>query len=310
MCIQQWSLVFLWGSLLNVDDLHVFLLVTTAGSLSQAAKRLEISPMTASRRLANLEGEMGTRLLHRTTRSISLTPEGEEFLPYARAIVQAEAGAKSLFATGSAGASGLLRVTAPSGLGRRDILPLIPVLLNEHPRLRVELSFHETQIDIVGQGIDVAIRVAPLRDSNLIAKKIVENPRVLCASPAYIRQFGCPKSLAQLVGHHCLRLSNVSQWTFIVDDHPTNLTVEGRFSCNNVESIRELCVGGLGIAQLTQIDVADEVRTGQLVEIELSDARPQELGVWALLPTKKYMPDRVSVFIEYLRAKMGLHVAD
>lgn len=120
-------------------------------------------------------------------------------------------------------------------------------------RPKIELDLNDDIVDIVGRGIDVAIRVAPLQDSNLIARKIVDNPRIVCASPQYINQYSSPGTLGELHDHNCLRLTNVPQWTFIANGQSTSISVDGRFASNNVEGVRELCVAGLGIAQLSKV---------------------------------------------------------
>jgi len=289
---------------MNISDVHLFLTIIETGSLSQAARRLNISPMAVSRRLAGLEQALGTRLLQRTTRAVSMTQEGTEFIPYARALVEAAEGAHALFSPASKGASGLLRITAPSGFGRGHIIPLIPELLEQNAALRIDLQLTEDVVDIVGRGIDVAVRIAPLRDSSLIARKIVDNPRVVCASPRYLRQYGLPVTLSDLKRHHCLRLSNVLHWTFESEGHSTSVSVDGRFSSDNVEGIRELCLQGLGLAQLTYWDVKKALREGALEEITFQDVTPQNLPVWALFPTSHYLPQRVNVFIEALKRSL------
>jgi len=286
---------------MNLDDVRLFLTITETSSLTQAARRLDISPMAVSRRLAALEKMLGARLLQRTTRSVSLTQEGSEFLPYARALIEAEAGARALFSAETKQASGLLRITAPSGFGRRNILPLVPALLDDNPQLRIDIQLTEDVVDIVGRGIDLAIRIAPLKDSSLIARKIIHNPRIVCASPAYLHKFGVPETLNDLTGHHCLKLTNVLQWTFEAEGQSLSVNVDGRFSSSNVESVRELCVQGLGIAQLTLWDVKKELNDGSLVAIALSDVTQQDLSVWAVLPTTRYLPLRVSMFIDALK---------
>ncbi len=260
--------------------------------------------MAVSRRLASLEHELGVRLVQRTTRSVSLTQEGMEFLPYARALIDAETGAKSLFSPSTQGAAGLLRITAPSGFGRRNILPLVPELLADNPKLNIDLQLSEDVVDIVGRGIDVAIRIAPLKDSTLIARKITDNPRVICASPAYLNSKDTPRFVEDLTTHHCLRLSSVPQWIFERDGEIIRVSVEGRFTSDNVEGVRELCVQGLGIAQLTRWDVRKEIQEGALVEIALADAEPQALSIWAVLPSTRYLPLRVSAFIEKLKSSL------
>ena len=294
------------GVTMNLHDVSLFLVITETRSLTQAAKRQGISAMAVSRRLASLERELGTRLLQRTTRSVSLTQEGMEFLPYAQALIEAETGARALFSPSTQGAAGLLRITAPSGFGRRNILPLISELLADNPELSIDLQLSEDVVDIVGRGIDVAIRIAPLKDSTLIARKIADSPRVICASPDYLKVNGMPTSVEDLKKYHCLRLSSVPQWIFERGGDVFRARVEGRFISDNVEGVRELCAQGLGLAQLTRWDVMKEIRKGTLVEIELSDARPQDLSVWAVLPTTRYLPLRVSTFIDKLKSSLTL----
>ncbi|GAL58035.1 putative LysR family transcriptional regulator YafC [Pseudescherichia vulneris NBRC 102420] len=289
---------------MNLQNVSLFLVITETRSLTQAAKRQNISAMAVSRRLASLEHELGVRLVQRTTRSVSLTQEGMEFLPYARALIDAETGAKSLFSPSTQGAAGLLRITAPSGFGRRNILPLVPELLADNPKLNIDLQLSEDVVDIVGRGIDVAIRIAPLKDSTLIARKITDNPRVICASPAYLNSKDTPRFVEDLTTHHCLRLSSVPQWIFERDGEIIRVSVEGRFTSDNVEGVRELCVQGLGIAQLTRWDVRKEIQEGALVEIALADAEPQALSIWAVLPSTRYLPLRVSAFIEKLKSSL------
>ena len=289
---------------MNLQNGSLFLVITETRSLTQAAKRQNISAMAVSRRLASLEHELGVRLVQRTTRSVSLTQEGMEFLPYARALIDAETGAKSLFSPSTQGAAGLLRITAPSGFGRRNILPLVPELLADNPKLNIDLQLSEDVVDIVGRGIDVAIRIAPLKDSTLIARKITDNPRVICASPAYLNSKDTPRFVEDLTTHHCLRLSSVPQWIFERDGEIIRVSVEGRFTSDNVEGVRELCVQGLGIAQLTRWDVRKEIQEGALVEIALADAEPQALSIWAVLPSTRYLPLRVSAFIEKLKSSL------
>ncbi|PKH26660.1 LysR family transcriptional regulator [Enterobacterales bacterium CwR94] len=289
---------------MNLQDVSLFLVISETHSLTQAAKRQNTSAMAVSRRLAALEKELGTRLLQRTTRSVSLTQEGMEFLPYAQALVETEKGARTLFSSATRGATGLLRITAPSGFGRRNILPLVPELLEANPELSIDLQLSEDVVDIVGRGFDVAIRIAPLKDSTLIARKMTDNPRVICASPDYLQAQGTPEVVEDLIQHHCLKLSSVPQWIFEREGETIRISVEGRFSSDNVEGVREMCLQGLGIAQLTRWDVMTEIREGKLIEINLSNVGPQALSVWALLPTTRYLPLRVSTFMETLKSSL------
>lgn len=290
---------------MDTSDIHLFLVISQSDSLAHAARRLSLSPMQVSRRLAQLEIETGKRLVHRTTRSISLTQEGIEFLPYARCIADAEAGAKALFQADKKGATGLLRITAPSGIGRRNIVPLIPELLRRNPDLRIDLQLSDEVVDIVSRGIDIAVRVAPLRDSSLVARRIIDNPRILCASPDYLSQHGVPEVLDDLASHDCLRLSSVPQWEFMDGERTITQSVDGRFSCSNVEGIRELCVEGMGIAQLTWLDVKQELANGTLTKVTLQGLESQKLSIWAVLPTARFVPQRVIAFIEILKKELN-----
>ncbi len=286
--------------MMNINDIRLFLILTESQSLAQAGRRLNMTSMAVSRRLAALEKAIGRRLIQRTTRALSLTQEGIDFIPYARTIVETEQSASALFSDRIQGGKGLLRVTAPSGLGTRYIMPLIPDLLSANPQMDIDVQLNEDIIDIVGCGIDVAIRVAPLRDSNLIARRIVDNSRLLCASPDYLLRYGRPQYLDNLSNHHCLRLSHVPQWTFIKEGQILNMTIRGRCSVNHVDGVRNLCLRGLGIAQLCYWDVRQELMEGRLQEIKLQDVSPQSLSIWALLPSVRFLPPRVTVFLEVL----------
>lgn len=290
---------------MNLKEIEVFCAIVAAGNLSKAARTLGSTAMTVSRRLALLESELGVRLLQRTTRAVSLTSEGEEFLPYARAMVEAEQSAKNMFSDGATGAFGLLRVTAPSGFGRRAILPLLPELMASNPEMKIELNLSEDAVDIVAQGYDIAIRIAPLRDSRLVAHRLADNPRTLCASPAYLRRKGVPETLADLQDHACLKLGSLAWSLLDMQGNALSFMPEARFSCSSVEGVREMCVAGAGIAQLTALDVREEIARGELVALTLNDTAMPELAVWALLPTRRYTPRRVTTFLTALKQSLS-----
>src|SRR5687767_6059397 len=191
---------------METRSLAVLVGAVAGGSLSAAARELGLSAMAATRRLASLERDLGVRLLHRTTRSLALTPEGEAFLPFARAMVEAEAAARSVLRASVAGAEGLLRVTAPVAFGRKRIAPLVPALLRANPGLRIELDMNDAVVDIVAAGVDVAIRIAPLPENGLVARRLARSPRVLCAAPAYVAARPPPCTVADLAQHECLTL--------------------------------------------------------------------------------------------------------
>lgn len=288
-----------------VADLRILLSVAGAGSLSAAARQLDVMPMQVSRRIAALEEELGVRLFHRTTRSVALTAEGEALLPYATTMIDAEESAVRELRPSNSAVTGVLRVTAPSVFGQSIVLALLPRLLAEHPDLRVDLDVSDKVVDIVAGGFDLALRVAPLADSELIARRIAPNPRVLCAAPAYLARHGRPRTLAELEGHECIQLQAVARWPFVVDGAIQRRRMQGRVSTSSVDAVRSAAVAGLGIAMLAYWDVVQHLRDGTLMEIGLQDAGMEALSVWAVMPTKRYVPARVKVFLDALEGELN-----
>ncbi|MEE4997764.1 LysR family transcriptional regulator [Pseudomonas alliivorans] len=289
---------------MQISDVEAFAVIVDSGSLSGAARRLGVSPMAISRRLAALEQALSVRLVHRTTRSISLTPEGETFLPFAHTLLDASAAAKTTLRTGAGSVSGVLKVTAPTVFGQSVIMPLIPTLLSDHPALRIDLNLSDSIVDIVGLGIDVAIRIATLRDSTLVARPLAANPRVLCASPGYLAEHGLPGVLHDLHHHRCIGLHGMPHWSFVRGREPVAFKGEGMFSANSVEAVRTACQQGLGLALLTYWDVREDVAQGRLCVVELEDVLPEQLVITAVLPSRHQIPHRVQVFLDCLKATL------
>ncbi|WP_158904508.1 LysR family transcriptional regulator [Burkholderia sp. L27(2015)] len=288
-----------------LPDVRTFLAVASAGSLSAAARQLDVVPMQVSRRIAALEEDLGSRLFHRTTRSLTLTAEGEAFVPYARAMADAEAGARAELSPLPGTASGVLRMTAPSGFGQSILLPMLPRLLEANPDLRIDLDLSDRQVDIVGQGLDLALRIAPLEDSELVAKKIAPNPRLICAAPSYLKKRGHPATLSELNDHACISLGAVRRWPLIVDGELIRKRVEAYVTTTSVEAARTAAMQGLGLAMLTYWDVFRQLADNSLVQVYLQDASMENLSVWALIPSRRYVPHRVNVFLAALESEMA-----
>ncbi|CCA90734.1 transcriptional regulator (plasmid) [Novosphingobium sp. PP1Y] len=261
--------------------------------------------MAASRRLAALEAELGVRLAHRTTRSLSTTSDGEIFLKHAQALLEEQASALAALRPAAAGVSGQLRVTASAAFGRKVVAPMIAAFMHDNPELHVDLLLTDDQVDIVGQGIDVAVRIAKLRDNHLIARRLADNPRRLCASPAYLKAHGAPRLLSDLAGHSCLLGTGTSHWIFVRNGKAVRHKVTGRFTASSIEAIHQACLGGVGIANLSAWDVADDRRGGLLEAIELEDAEPEPLAIWAVYPTARMVPAKVRAFIAALEQEFG-----
>lgn len=292
---------------MKLEDVEVFVEAIKTGSLAGAARRLSMSAMAASRSLNHLEAELGVRLVHRTTRSLSPTSDGEVFLPHAQALLEDKNNELAdLFPEGSH-LAGRLRITASAGFGRKIVAPMLTRFMQQHPALQVDLLATDEQVDIVGKGIDVALRIAPLRDNRLVAHRLCHNPRDLCASAAYLAANGYPKSFNDLAAHSCLTMSDTVHWSFEQGEQRYKQKVSGRFSANSVEAIFEACLGGMGIANLSRWYVEPAFREGKLERIVLEDAQPESLAVWAVYPTSRLIPAKVRKFVEALEAELLLN---
>lgn len=293
---------------MQIPDLRIFLAVVSTGSLSAAARHLGVAPMQVSRRISVLEEELGARLFHRTTRSVSLTAEGEALAPYAATIIEADDGARAELAPVQGTVAGVLRLTAPSVFGQNVIVPLLPSLLAQYPALRIDLDLSDRMVDIVGLGLDLALRVAPLGDSELVARRLAANPRIICASPAYIQQHGAPATLAELtqIGRHaCIALHAVPRWPFVIDGQLQRHGIQARIITSGVDAARAATLQGLGLAMLTYWDVHRQLANGDLIEVQLDDAAMEQLSVWAVIPTRRHLPARVKVFVDALERELA-----
>jgi DNA-binding transcriptional LysR family regulator len=285
---------------MNTRDLDVFVETAVAGSLAAAARHLGITPMAASRSLASLEQALGVRLVHRSTRSSGLTAEGEEFLPYARSMLELQESACNAIAPDAQGATGILKVTSPHIFGRVVLVPLVQKLLLDNPLLKIEVILSDDIIDIINAGIDIAIRLGVPKDSRLVARQLSPNPRVLCASSSYIDRYGVPSVIEELSQHQCLRMAQTAYWPFMHGEDTQMVRIDGRFLCSSAEGVREACLKGLGIALLSYWDVVDPISSGVLQRIRLLDSEPQNLPIWAVIPTSRHVPLRVRRFLELL----------
>lgn len=293
---------------MNFTGIAIFVTAAAAGNLSAAARRLGISAMAATRGLAALEEDLGVRLLQRTTRAVSLTAEGEAFLPYATTIFEAVDAGRAELAPLKDRPSGTLRVTATESFGRTVIMPLIPRLLEANPDLRIDLLLTDRMIEVVSTGVDVAIRIADLKDSNLVVTALGRNPRLLCASPGYLAAHGAPGCLADLPNHDCLATSANPHWRFRIGEREQTLRVAGRFTASHTDGVRDACLEGLGLAMLSDWHAQRDIRTDRLVPITLRDAVPKETSISALYPTSRQILPKVKMFVSAVRQELAERV--
>lgn len=289
---------------MDTDAVAVLVDAALEGSLAGAARRLHISPMVATRRLAALEQDLGVRLFHRTTRSMSLTPEGEAFLPYAQALVEGELAARANLRAAKEGVSGTLRVNTSTAFGRKLIAPIVPRLLKTHPSLRIDLELTDDVVDITGTGMDLAIRFSEPRENSLVARPIGISPRVLTAAPSYIEEFGRPRTAADLKHHACLSLSGMNRWPLQVDGRERQVSINTRLAAT-ADALHDACVHGAGITLLAHWNVRENLRDGTLVHLELDDARAGDHTIWVVYPSAKLVLPKVRMFIAELETLLA-----
>lgn len=290
--------------MIDLGDLTVLVEAVRQGSLSAAGRQLGLTPVAASRRLAALEAELGVRLLHRTTRSLSLTAEGEAFLPHAEAMLEHAIEGRAAATADEADVSGILRITASVPFGRKVVTPMLASLLGTHPRLRVELRLSDTFVDIVAEGIDVALRIGELQKNDLVARRLSGSPRGLYAAPGYLARHGTPSILAELCEHDCLIFPGVTHWTFERDGRSARQIVRGRFAADSMEALHQASLEGLGIVQIAEWNVREDVIAGRLVPVPLRDATVPDPGIWAVIPTRRFLPGKVRLFLDAFAAHL------
>jgi DNA-binding transcriptional LysR family regulator len=295
----------------RVGDLSLFLRVLDLGSISAAARSMDLSVAVASQRLKRLERDLGVRLLHRTTRQLHATPEGAALAAQGRVLVEDLEALTSGLRQAATEVAGTLRVTLPASFGRQYISPLLPDFLAQYPRVKLSVNLNDQLLDLVGSGFDLGIRVGALGDSGLVARQLAVNRRVLCASPDYLRKHGTPCTPADLAEHDCLLLvgsqGRQDVWRFD-DGHGGEIAqrVSGRFESNLGELLRDAVVAGLGIAIHSIWHVHEELREGRL-QVLLPDYPLAATGIHAVMPQRRLVPPRVRAFVDFLAERLGDH---
>lgn len=285
-------------------DLDVFAHVVTAKSMSAAGRELKLSPAVISKRIRRLEERLGVRLLQRTTRQLSLTEAGQGFYERVVSILASIEDAEAWVASGSGQARGTLRVSAPTSFGRLHIAPHLKPFLDANPMVTVDLILTDAFVDIIGEGFDLAVRIADLQDSSLVAKRLAPNHRVLCATPSYVAERGLPGSIEELA-QHTLIAHNADQWRLDGPLGAATVPVTSRLRTNSSEVVREALLGGVGIALRSTWDVGPELKSGQLVHVLPEYSGGKRVAVYAVYPSRRHMEQKVRVFVDYLAELYG-----
>lgn len=294
----------------RIGDIALFLRVLDTGSISAAARSLDLSPALASQRLKRLEDALGVRLLHRTTRRLHPTPEGLRLAGEGRALVEAFDGlAGSLRESGGQAVGGTLRVTMSASFGRQHVSPRLPLFLAAHPGLQLSVHMSDQQVDLVREGFDLAIRIGDLDDSQLVGRQIAANPRVLVASPDYLARRGAPVTPEDLLAHDCLVLvgsrGRQDRWQLLDGTGAeTTVSVAGTLESNLGEVLRDAALAGVGIAMHALWHVADDLHTGRLARV-LPMYAPPVTGIHAVMPDRIFVPPRTRAFVAFLQTEFA-----
>jgi DNA-binding transcriptional LysR family regulator len=284
-------------------QMATFVEVVARGSLSGAARAEGIAPAMIGRRLDALEARLGIKLLRRTTRKLVLTDEGVAFLEDCQRILAEVNEAESAISERSGRASGHLTVSAPAGFGRQHVAPLLPSFLAEHRDVTVNLNLNDRVIDLVGDGVDVAIRIARLGDSNLVGVKLADNGRVLVAAPAYLKRHGTPRTPADLARHNCLAMSSEGSqrgWTFLENGQPVTHKVSGNMVCNDGAVLHAWALAGKGLAWRSMWEVGEQIASGELCTVLDAFAAPGN-DIHAVFAQRRHLPLRIRAFVDFLR---------
>ena len=289
----------------NLGDLEVFARVIATGSMSTAARSLGLSPGVVSKRIKRLEDRLGTRLIQRTTRQISLTEAGQGFHDRVLAVLAGLEEAEA-FATGRASElRGTLKISAPTSFGRIHIAPHLKTFMEAHPDLAIHLVLSDEFTDIVAGGFDLAIRIAELNDSSLVARRLAPVRRILCASPDYLSTHGMPERFEDLARHRCLPAHNFDTWRLEGPNGPASLRPEGMLITNSSEVIREAVLSGIGIALRSTWDIGPDLKAGRLVQVLPDYEGSRNVALSAVYPSRQFLPAKVRLFIDYLAALYG-----
>lgn len=290
---------------MNNEHLKLFVRIAATHNISLAGKELGLSAPVASMHMNKLEEALSVKLIHRTTRKVSLTPEGYAFLPHAESVLNAIDDARAAVGAGSFTPQGTIRITAPSSFGRMHVIPGLKGFMQAYPALKVELRQSDSVVDMVEGGFDIAIRNAALADSSLVARKLAGDKRVLCASPDYIKKYGEPQSIQDLLNHQCINLIGIDQWQFHTAKGIEKIKSTGALCIDNGESTRDACINGVGITMCSIWCAYQALKSGTLVQVLKDYPISTDTAIWAVYPSSRLLAPKVRAFIEYYKSYFG-----
>ncbi|MEM9332329.1 MAG: LysR substrate-binding domain-containing protein [Pseudomonadota bacterium] len=294
---------------MDTENLRLFVLASELLNISAAGRQLGMAPAVSSAKLAKLEHQLGAELLHRSTRKVSLSLEGEEFLPFAREIIAQEEAAFAALGQGQAKVSGTLRFAAPSTFAQLYIVPILSDFLDQQPGLSLDLKLSDTQFDLIEGSFDLALRNAPLADTSLKGRKLADDKRILCASPGYLKQFGTPQTPADLANHKLIGFRD-QQPRLIRREDGNTAAFDPRASNSQLTlddglSLKRATLSGTGISMNSLWSVYAELQTGMLVRVLPDFHAADETVLWLIYPKSNIVSPKVRVFMDFLIDSIG-----
>jgi DNA-binding transcriptional LysR family regulator len=294
---------------MDTESLRLFVLAAEKLNISAAGRDLGLAPAVASARLAKLENALGADLLHRSTRKVALSLEGAEFLPYAKEILAQEAAARTALGLGGSSPTGTLRFAAPSTFAQLYIAPLLPAFLKLYPGVSLDLRLSDTRFDLIEGSFDLALRNAALEDSSLKARKLAEDRRILCASPAYLKERGTPTSAGDLSRHQLIAFQDQSPRRLVAPGGRSALFDPRRASCRIVvddgASQKAATLAGAGISMNSLWIVHQEIAEGTLVPVLPDYDVDDRSALWLIYPKSNVLTTKVRAFMDFLLDRIG-----
>jgi DNA-binding transcriptional LysR family regulator len=288
--------------------IEAFVQVAETNSFSEAARRLRTSKSVISRQVSSLEAELGARLFHRTTRSLTLTEAGQGYLGRVGRILADLEEANLAVTQLQSAPRGLLRINAPMSFGFLHLAPALPDFMARYPEVELDVSMTDRFVDLIDEGFDLAVRIAALQDSSLIARRLAPIRLAVCASPDYLKRHGTPYTPQDLHQHSCIVNSNIPSahdWKFLgADGKPISVKVESKIAINNGDALRVAALGGLGLTILPSFIVGRDLQAGTLVSV-LSDYLAQPLGLHAVYSHTRHLSPKVRAFVDFLAERFG-----
>jgi DNA-binding transcriptional LysR family regulator len=283
----------------DIPELRTFVSIVGAGSLSAAAREMDLALSVVSKRLASLERRAEVRLIARSTRRLALTEEGQDLYERAQRILAEVDDAEAILTSGRVEPQGLLRVSAPVAFGRAHVGPVCRDLVNAYPRISIDLRLTDRMVDLIEEGIDVVVRIGPPRDSRLVMRKLIDDYRIVVGAPEYLGHRGTPMTPADLEDHDCVHYRGVGAHWRLVDSGGQAIEVRAasRLRSNSGQVALDWALAGCGLVMNSWVDVEIDVRTGRLVHV-LQGWRSDPAPVCALFPSSRQLPSRVRLFID------------